>query len=219
VFVIIVTSSLETSFECEVDNLLQLIDYLKNNKEIYWNEIKDKKLSYTLAMESGEAQALYPNMLSSTISNYDILVISEKLVGHYGLTAIVTGLLIGIGVGETIAGVAAVVIVAVGYAVLSWAVGQVIQALSPTNSIAGDSSQSQKRYIFNGIPNIKEQGGSIPLFFGEGLFGGLVIGLVIKTIDININDDITVDQNIKSIALVDMKNPSVVTESSWYRIS
>jgi predicted phage tail protein len=94
-------------------------------------------------------------------------------------------------------------------------IGELIQMLSPSMTMEGDGSKAQKNYIFNGIVNIKEQGGSVPLIFGECLFGGVVLGMNIKTTDIAVGSDLTVDRGIPEIPLSSL---STVNKSIWYRI-
>jgi predicted phage tail protein len=223
--VVIVTAGYETSFECEVANLRQLTDFLQNNKKEVWEKVKDKQLTYTVCDKVGNGLPLYPGMQKSDITSYELLVIAEKLEGQALFSSIAAAVaaavsaavggsaVVGTVAGITItAGVIGTTVAAIAVVGLAFALGAIMQALSPTAEVSGDSSQ--KNYMFNGIPNVQEQGGSVPLFFGEGYFGGVVIGLVLDTLDMSVSGTLSIDDDIETIAAATIKD---ATQSTWYR--
>lgn len=211
--VIVVTAGYETSFTCEVENLLQLIDFMQNNQEKTWLEIEDKQLTFTLCKKDGtEAVSLYPGMLKSNIDSYDCLIIAEKLEGQALFTSLIASIAATLAVSTATATAIVTTAVVIGSFVLSYALGQIMQALSPTAEVNGDASQ--KNYLFNGIPNVKEQGGSVPLFFGEAYFGGVIVGVVLDTLDMSVSGNLIVNDDITTVAKA---NISTVSKSTWYR--
>ena len=161
------------SFEADISNLLQLLDYCKANKPELYNKLLKEGLSYTVYKEGDEqAYPIRKEMIASDISGYDILVVSEKLAGA-DITEIVVALAAYIG---TTAAVIVVYAVIIGIIV---ALGYIIQALMPNKKLGKDGNEdpSESSRIFNGVPNITEQGGSVPVVMGNCLFGGVRIGL------------------------------------------
>lgn len=175
------------SFEAEVCNLLQLLDYCKANRPELYSKLVKEGLSYTVYKEGAkQAYPIRKEMISSDISDYDILVISEKLYGEAIFTALVAGLTTAIASaagGLVIGGVVTAGAIATALAVvivvgLVIALGYIIQALMPNKKLSnGDQDPSESSRIFNGVPNITEQGGSVPVVIGNCLFGGVRIGL------------------------------------------
>jgi hypothetical protein len=225
--VIICTVEVEDSFTADINSLCQLQDYMVWNKEELWNGIKDRELVYIVSDgdDGSKAVSLVPELVSSSLEGYDMLVIAEKIEGDAFFTLTALAIVASVGLaGTTIAGVATAVILAnVLTAVLmlavSFAIGQLVQALSPTNSMNGDPSQQQKNYMFNGLQNITEQGGNVPIIVGECLFGGVRIGANISTDNIKVGAELTLDKAIKEVTIADLTNPAVCLESTWYRIT
>jgi predicted phage tail protein len=112
------------------------------------------------------------------LEEYNLLVIAPKLEG--GVSAIAAGILAAFGTtaaastAAAVAAYAAAVIITVGIIV---ALGYLMQALSPNKKLDGNTDPSEASRIFNGVPNITEQGGSVPVVIGNCLFGGVRIGL------------------------------------------
>jgi len=158
-------------FECDIGSVLQLLDYCKANKRELYDKLIKNEYSYTVYKE-GEEQAypLYKEAVTSDISKFDILVVSEKMEG--GISAIAVAL-IAYGVSTIAAYVIAVVIVIA----IVVALGYIVQALTPNKKLTGEQDPSESNRIFNGVPNITEQGGSVPVVIGNCLFGGVRIGL------------------------------------------
>ena len=222
--VCICTSDLQESRTINISNLLQLINYLENNEPELWDKIKDKKLAYAVvdSTERYKEQVLRPEIFSSDLSNYDILVIAEKVEGEAlfaGMAAAVSAAAFtaagGVAAGS-IAVTAAMIGTAVGYVAaavimigISMAIGAIVQMLSPTNTINSDPSspgQAQKNYTFNGIPNIREQGGEVHMIFGECLFGGVLVSA----------DLYTSSNNLTSATVASVAEAG--GDSTWYRV-
>lgn len=172
-------------FDVQVLNLVQLYDYLRVNKPALFKEVSERKLCYTVyECVKEKAYPILPTMLEYDISNYDVLVICPKISGDAMFTttaAAVTAGIIAATAATTTAAVTAATIA--GYIVATIVVaglviglGMLVKALTPQNKIdSQDPSLVSK--LYNGVPNITEQGGSVPVVFGNCLFGGVRIGL------------------------------------------
>lgn len=183
-------------FNVQVLNLVQLYDYLRVNKPIIFREVSEKELCYTVYEEENEkAYPILPTMLDYDISSYDVLVICPKISGDAMFTAIATGtmaaiagtttaavsaaaatgtLVATVGLGTAIAGYAVAAVVTIGIII---GLGMLVKSLTPQNKLDKDQDPSNLSKLYNGVPNITEQGGSVPVVFGNCLFGGVRIGL------------------------------------------
>lgn len=171
-------------FDVEVINLVQLYDYFRVNQPIVYKELSEKELCYTVYTEKKEkAYPILPTMLDFDITPYDVLVICPKLEGEALFTSIAASVTaavaasIGTGIAATAAGYAVATVVAIGLVI---ALGMLVRALSPQNKLGNEQDPSQLSKLYNGVPNITEQGGSVPVVFGNCLFGGVRIGLRIE---------------------------------------
>lgn len=163
------------SFETDVSNLLQLLDYCKANKPELYSKLVKEELSYTVYKEGAkQAYPIRKEIINSDISRYDFLIISERLYGEAIISLIATSLITA-GL-STIAAYAVAVVITIAIVI---ALGYIIQALMPNKKLGNDGNQdpSEASRIFNGVPNITEQGGSVPVVIGNCLFGGVRIGL------------------------------------------
>ena len=183
--IIFYTPEYEESFEANIPNLVQLYDYLRVNKPKIFKEISTKELCYSLYDENKEkAFPILPTMLDFDFSEYPILVICPKLEGEALFTTIATTIATAVTAAVAAAGATAVVATVVGYAVativtigLVIGLGMLIKSLTPQNKLDNNQDPSQLSKLFNGVPTITEQGGSVPVVFGNCLFGGVRIGL------------------------------------------
>lgn len=229
--IIIHTKEVKESLEIEASNLPQIVDYLKNNRATLWESIKKSKLSYTLGDLTNTIHpiSIYPEGVNVNFSTYNILLIGEKVelsapaaaaavAAYASSAAFVTAGGVAAGAAAataaTIASIAAYALtyVAVSIAV-SLAIGAIIQALSPTSTVSGDPSTSQSNRIFNGVPNIKEQGGSVPIVLGKCIFGGVVIAADMYSVSSGLTGT--------SVAVgVGGETPlvNVPANSNWYRV-
>ena len=179
--IIFYTPEYEESFEANIPNLVQLYDYLRVNKPKIFKAVSTKELCYSLYDENKEkAFPILPTMLDFDFSEYPILVICPKLEGEALFTTIaatVTAAVAAIGATAfvaTVVGYAVATIVTIGLVI---GLGMLIKSLTPQNKLDNNQDPSQLSKLFNGVPTITEQGGSVPVVFGNCLFGGVRIGL------------------------------------------
>jgi predicted phage tail protein len=199
-------------FNLEVKNLIQLYDYLKVNQPRIFKEVSTKELSYTIYLEGREkAYPLLATMLDYDFSGYDVLVICPKISGEVLFTSIAAAVTasvaasIGAGLAATAAGYVVATVVTVGIII---ALGMLVRALSPQNKLdSQDPSQVSK--LFNGVPNITEQGGSVPVVFGYCLYGGVRIGLKLEVAKTSYHD----------VTMVADFNAATGLPSKWLKLS
>lgn len=138
-------------------------DNLLINKHYYFLQIGD---------DINSIVQVHPQMIMSDFSDYNQLIIVHDVSGDGGLiVAAIAG-------GAFAATTAGVIIATVINVALSIALSFIGQLLSPTLSFDSDPSQAQNKLdsaLFNGAPNIREQGGSVPLVFGNTHCGGVLI--------------------------------------------
>lgn len=230
--IIVHTKDVKESFEIKASNLPQVVDYLKNNKAELWDSLKDNKLSYTLGdlSDTIRPMPIYPNGVTVNFDNYNLLLIgslvelaepfSAGAAAAYAASAAAYAGAAGVAAtsaGAIAAGVAAAAIYTVGYiavmAAVSMAIGAIIQALSPTSTVSGDPSTSQSNRIFNGVPNIKEQGGSVPIVLGKCIFGGVVIAADMYSVSTGLTGTSVAVGGGGETPLV-----NVPANSNWYRV-
>ena len=171
--IIFYTPEYEESFEANIPNLVQLYDYLRVNKPKIFKEVSTKELCYSLYDANKEkAFSILPTMLDFDLTEYKVLVVCQKLEGAAIFSGIVSAMLAA-GASMT-AAVSVATVVTVGLVI---GLGMLVRALSPQNKLDNNQDPSLLSKLFNGVPNITEQGGSVPVVFGNCLFGGVRIGL------------------------------------------
>ena len=122
--------------------------------------------------------ALHPQMVSTDFHGYDELLIVPDIGGDITAAAILAVL-------PAVGAVGAAVIATVINIAISIALSFIVQLLSPTLSFDSDPAQAQANRLdsslFNGAPNIREQGGSVPIVVGNTHAGGVLISAGISS--------------------------------------
>lgn len=230
--IVIETCTLKKSFNLEINNIPHLVNYLEEFDPEVWKRIKNLSLVFGLidSTEKLKPVSLYPEAINSSLDGYDILIIGEKVEGDFAFTALaaaitasiatsLSALSLSIGLGVAgLAGVAgAIGTIGAGliFAGIAYALGQVLQMISPHQSMSGDPSSQQKSLVFNGIPNVDEQGGAVPLIIGNCLFGGVKIGQIVHTYDIEVDAEPEPDHSVTQITESNIKN---AVPGKWYRV-
>jgi predicted phage tail protein len=158
----------------------------------YVDTLVNEQYKFVLFTEDGSKPALYlrPEVALSDFSGYDNLLLIADLQGE-------TGVEIAMAIGgaltttvTTAAGTTAVVLTTLGTVVaavinvaIAVGIGLAMQALSPTAEFSSDPAEAQSKQssLFNGAPIIREQGGSVPLVYGNPYCGGVLIASSITT--------------------------------------
>lgn len=183
-------------FNFNVDNMKDILSGIKMNKgEEYSDNILYKNCQYILTSNNPEVVPISLNeeTFLSEICGYDNLYIIPETSGELpaavvaaiSMAAADAAMAIGLsaGLATTFASavvMAAEIIVAVG---VSMALNGIMQLISPTTSFSSDPAQAQQMQssLFNGAPLIREQGGSVPLWYGSSYIGGVLISSSIST--------------------------------------
>jgi len=170
-------------FEFAASSLKEVLMMLKLRKGGEFTEkLMQTNYKFILFDSAGKLEpiGLIPEVLFSEIKDYDTLIIFPELKGEVS-AAVVAGV---IGVAATSA--TAVIVAAVINIVISIAISFIISLISPTPEFSSDPSQAQLKQssLFNGAPLIREQGGSVPLVFGNPFAGGVLISSGVSTEDV-----------------------------------
>lgn len=187
--------------------LNECIDFetaLKDTREIF-NSIKHTlgedvtdSILYTEHLFIGtigeRADALTPTTLFSDISLYEELHIIPKVEGNEPVSATmvmsasISATAAVAGGGGTILMSAAMASVIAGIANMAIAIGismAVSAIMTPDSSYGSDPAKAQKQSkMFNTALTINEQGGSVPLTYGNPFCGGVLISSGISSIDV-----------------------------------
>jgi predicted phage tail protein len=162
---------------------------LHKGKE-FAEKVASEKYKYILIPENESEQpvALVPDVILSDISGFKELIIFKDVEGEVKAAMIAPLLFSGTMVAGTLTFTTAQMIIATTIAAivnigLSLALNMVMSMISPTKEFSSDPSSAQKNNsnLFNGAPLIREQGGSVPLAFGYGFAGGVLISSSLTT--------------------------------------
>ena len=179
-------------FELFASNIKEVISLLRLQKgDEFVNELLDNKYKFVLANSKEEDNfvALVPEVVFSTFEGFDTLFIVPETEGEIPAAAIgwAAGALMtasaGAGaLGGAMASIAAFMatyataIAAVLSIGLSIGLNMLMSALSPTPEFSSDPAATQnKSNLFNGAPIVRNQGGSVPLIFGNPYAGAVLI--------------------------------------------
>lgn len=175
--VIFYDKDLADSFEANIPNLLQLYDFLRVNKPAIYEMVNARNYSYTVyKRECDTAYPLLPEMLQSDLTMFDCLVIMMPIQGEAVISSVSAAIISAAAITSTWAIAAVYATVTVATIGIVYLLGLLIRSLTPNQKITGkDPTEVSK--LFNGVPNITEQGGSVPIVYGSCLFGGVRIGL------------------------------------------
>lgn len=168
------------------------------------NELLYNKYFYFLLLQ-GEVIAIKEELLGSELSGYDELVIVKEVEGGLPLLpalaamAASVGSAVAAGIGTLSIALTGTVISASAFATIASTVAAIVQVgisvgisiglnaiFAPDSSFKSDPSKSQGKQskIFNNAPVIREQGGSVPVVYGNPYCGGVLISSSISSEDV-----------------------------------
>lgn len=173
----------------EVTDIRQVIAGVKHT---YGNELTELLLQneykYILCNSKNQEDivALHPGLVTMNFGHYDSLWIIPNIEGEgAAIVVAIAGAVFAASVAGTI--IATVINIAIAIVI-----GVIMQLLSPTPSFTRDPASTQasanklESNLFNGAPNIREQGGSVPLIYGNPMCGGVLISAGITTEEISL---------------------------------
>lgn len=171
-------------FSIEASDLRSILNYLKYLKgPEYTKAIMDGNFKYVLMDSKNQIEpiGLLPEVLLSDFGDYDTLCIIHEVCGEG------TAILLAIGAAAYLGGAAFSIVAAVINIVISIAVSFIMSLLSPTPEFSSDPSlavNNKQSSLFKGAPLIREQGGSVPIIFGNPFCGGVLISSGVSTEDV-----------------------------------
>ena len=170
----------DESFEFHANSLKEVLSLLQLAKG---NEYVSKLISeeYKYVLINGEDYenmiALSPDIITSAFDGFDTLLILPEIEveGEEAFT-IAAVMILGTSASTGAVIATAAVLAIVASIAVSMAVSAIMSALSPTPEFAKDpSSQQQESNLFNSAPLVRNQGGSVPLIFGNPYCGAVLI--------------------------------------------
>jgi len=184
-------------FNFNVDNIKDILSGIKMLKgEEYSNTILNFNYKYILTSNDININPISLNndTILSNLNGYDNLFLFPEVSGQIE-EAVIIALAVDASVATT-AGTSAIacfvienaaaIAIAANIAIsvgVSMALNGIMQLLSPTTSFSSDPAQAQQKQssLFNGAPLIREQGGSVPLWYGSSYIGGVLVSSSIST--------------------------------------
>lgn len=177
--------------DLQINSVREVIAGIKLHKGAeFARNVVEGKYKYILIPKNEEEKpiALIPDVILSDVSGFKELLIIKDVEGEVKAAMIAPLLFSGTMVGgvltfTTTQMVIATVVSSIINAALAIALNMVMSLISPTKEFSSDPSSAQRNNsnLFNGAPLIREQGGSVPLAFGYGFAGGVLISSSLTT--------------------------------------
>lgn len=183
------------SFELHAGCLKEVLSLLQLQKgEEFVTSLGRENYKYILADSSNYENmiALTPEVIFSEFTGYDSLFITKDIEGEepasFGI-ALATFLGEGAGTAATLTTLGSIIAYTATFVALvavSMAVSAVMSALSPTSEFSKDPSKQQESNLFNSAPIVRNQGGSVPLIFGNPYCGAVLISSGLTTEEVKV---------------------------------
>ena len=169
---------LETSFELQSTDLRQLLSELTYRLGDERTQILYKTpMYYVLGKRtSDELLVIDPNFPLFEFGQYDVLHFVPEVSGDIPIPLIIMGVIASI---SSFTGISVGTLVLVMNTVIFTAISAVVQLLSATPEFSSDPAQAQlqKSSLFNGVRQTNEQGGPVPLVYGQPFMSGIPISV------------------------------------------
>ena len=177
--VVILSGENPEVFELFASNIKEVVSLLRLQKgDTFADELLNNNYKFVLADSTREDSfvALVPEVVFSSFEGFDTLLIVPEVDGE-------TGIEIGMAAAMAMAsatglslGTAILIINTIALMAFSIGLNMLMSALSPTPEFSQDPAASQnKSNLFNGAPIVRNQGGSVPLIFGNPYCGAVLI--------------------------------------------
>jgi predicted phage tail protein len=177
--VVILSGENPEVFELFASNIKEVVSLLRLQKgDSFADELLNNNYKFVLADSTREDSfvALVPEVVFSSFEGFDTLLIVPEVDGE-------TGIEIGMAAAMAMAsatglslGTAILIINTIALMAFSIGLNMLMSALSPTPEFSQDPAASQnKSNLFNGAPIVRNQGGSVPLIFGNPYCGAVLI--------------------------------------------
>jgi|688.fasta_scaffold26158_7 predicted phage tail protein len=190
--VVILSGENPEVFELFASNIKEVVSLLRLQKgDSFADELLNNNYKFVLADSTREDSfvALVPEVVFSSFEGFDTLLIVPEVDGElpaaavgWAAGALMTASASAGAAGGVMASVAAFMatyataITMVLNLALSIGLNMLMSALSPTPEFSSDPAAAQnKSNLFNGAPIVRNQGGSVPLIFGNPYCGAVLI--------------------------------------------
>jgi predicted phage tail protein len=179
--VVILSGENPEVFELFASNIKEVVSLLRLQKgDSFADELLNNNYKFVLADSTREDSfvALVPEVVFSSFNGFDTLLIVPEVEGNEPISATSA---IAIAASAATSGVisaatAAFIMNTVIMMAISIGLNMLMSALSPTPEFSQDPAASQnKSNLFNGAPIVRNQGGSVPLIFGNPYCGAVLI--------------------------------------------
>jgi predicted phage tail protein len=162
-------------------NIKEVVSLLRLQKgDSFADELLNNNYKFVLADSTREDSfvALVPEVVFSSFEGFDTLLIVPEIEGKTGIElagmAAVAGALAS-ATGMSLA-TALFIVNTITMMAISIGLNMLMSALSPTPEFSQDPAAAQnKSNLFNGAPIVRNQGGSVPLIFGNPYCGAVLI--------------------------------------------
>jgi predicted phage tail protein len=179
--VVILSGENPEVFELFASNIKEVVSLLRLQKgDSFADELLNNNYKFVLADSTREDSfvALVPEVVFSSFEGFDSLFIVPEVEGNEPISA-TSAIAIAASAatsGAISAATAAFIMNTVIMMAVSMGLNMLMSALSPTPEFSQDPAASQnKSNLFNGAPIVRNQGGSVPLKFGNSYCGAVLI--------------------------------------------
>jgi predicted phage tail protein len=181
--VVILSGENPEVFELFASNIKEVVSLLRLQKgDSFADELLNNNYKFVLADSAREDSfiALVPEVVFSSFEGFDTLLIVPEIEGEDPVSL---GLAIGWALTDIGLATAGAFVLGNAFAVglvaamaISIGLNMLMSALSPTPEFSSDpAAQQNKSNLFNGAPIVRNQGGSVPLIFGNPYCGAVLI--------------------------------------------
>ena len=180
---VIIVGADNESYQFEASNLKDVLSLIKLQKGAeYLKMLMDEDYKFILSNSSDFEQsiALSPEVVFSDFEGFDTLFLLKNISGNNPVS--VGSLLLAAftaATGIEVAGIPTFVVGLIGSIAIAgvmMGLNMLMSALSPPPEFSKDpAAQQNTSNLFNGAPIIRNQGGSVPMIFGNPYAGAVLI--------------------------------------------
>ena len=178
--VVILSGENPEVFELFASNIKEVVSLLRLQKgDTFADELLNNNYKFVLADSTREDSfvALVPEVVFSTFEGFDVLFIAPDISGEEPISTawLAAAMAVASTTGMTLA-TTLMIMNTIALLAISTGLNMLMSALSPTPEFSQDPAAAQnKSNLFNGAPIVRNQGGSVPLIFGNPYCGAVLI--------------------------------------------
>ena len=168
----------KSEFDLQVTTVREALSLIQLQKgQEFVAKIVENKYKYIVETVDKDYVALQPEVILSDLGDARCLFIVQDVDGSDPLTdaLLATSMALASTTGVSLA-TATLIVNTIALIAVSVSMQMLMSALSPTPEFSNDPAATQnKSNLFNGAPIIRDQGGSVPLIFGNPYAGAVLI--------------------------------------------